>query len=184
MRRRPLLAALGAAPLAGCSALLPASCAEPDSDATRLEFETRAFESVKRWWDSRGTILATRSAHVERFEPPEAVAERRDVALSADERRFLEETDFDESMVVGVLVGSSGESSEPDVTAVVREDRRVHCYVCIDRRGSTDDLAPYARLIRVREPRTPEGVRVTFTNGRESTETFDSDGTGTDIAER
>ncbi len=41
----------------------------------------------------------------------------------------------------------------------------------------TDDWAPQPRLVRVDSAWEPEAVRVTFTNGQDSTETFDSDGT-------
>ncbi|ELY66404.1 hypothetical protein [Natronococcus jeotgali] len=182
MSRRGLLAALGTVPLAGCS--LPALCARPSFRDDRLEFETRQFSSVGRLWHDQGAILATRPEQLDRFEPPAEIAEQRDAALASDERAFLEETAFGESFVVDLLVASSGQSSDARVTHVVREGDRVHCYVCIRRKGRTDDLAPQGRLVRVAEPWDPEGVRVTFTDGRESTETFDVDGTGAEIAGR
>lgn len=182
MNRRALLAALGTASLAGCS--LPALCARPSFRDDRLGFDTRQFASVGRWWHDQGAILATRPEHVDRFEPPPEVDEQFDAELEADERAFLEETDFDESIVVGLLVASSGQSSDASVTHVVRDDGRVHCYVCIRRKGRTDDLAPQGRLVRIGESWNPETVRVTFTDGRDSTETFDADGTGAEIAGR
>lgn len=182
MNRRALLAALGTVPLAGCS--LPALCARPSFRDDRLEFEARSFSSVGQWWRDQGAILGTRPDHVDRFEPPEEVAAQIDAELSTDERAFVEETNFDESIVVGLLVASSGQSSDASVTHVVREDGRVHCYVCIRRKGRTDDLAPQGRLVRIGESWNPETVRVTFTDGRDSTETFDVDGTGAEIAGR
>lgn len=185
MRRRALLATVGVASLAGCTAAgLPTLCSRPALRADRLEFETMQYASIGRWWSYPGAILATERSHAERFEPPEAIAARRDVDLDDEERAFIDATDFDESILVGVVVGTSGQSTDASVTHVVRDGGRVHCYVCIRRRGRTDDLSPQGRLIRVRESWDPDEVRVTFTNGRDSTETFDSDGTGEDIVRR
>lgn len=187
MRRRALLAAVGSTALAGCSSpVLPTICSRPSFGADRLEFESRDFSSVGRWWRYPGAILATDPDHVARFEPPERVAEERSLEFPADERAFVAETDFDEAIVVGVVVGSSGQSSEAMVTHTVAEDDRIHCYVCIRRRGWTDDLAPQGRLIRVRvsDGWTPEAVRVTFTNGNDGTDTFESDGTRESVAGR
>ena len=187
MRRRALLAAVGSTALAGCSSpVLPTICSRPSFGADRLEFESRDFSSVGRWWHHPGAILATEPDHVARFEPPDWIAEERGLELPADERAFVEETDFDEAIVVGVVVGSSGGSTDAFVTHAVAEGDRVHCYVCIRRRGWTDDLAPQGRLIRVRVPGTwtPETVRVTFTDGTDATDTFDSDGTRESVAGR
>lgn len=180
MRRRPLLAAVGSTALAGCSSpALPTLCSRPSFSADRLEFESRDFSGAGFWWAHREAILATEPAHLERFEPPERLAAERglDPELPADERSFLEETDFDAAFVVGVIVGSSGRSTEAMVTHAVAEGERVHCYVCIRRRGLTDDLALQPRLLRVSVPDgwTPEAVRVTFTDGNDSTRTFESD---------
>lgn len=49
----------------------------------------------------------------------------------ADEQAFLEETDFDESIIVGLVVGSSGQSTEAAVTHTVAAEAAVQCYVCI-----------------------------------------------------
>ncbi len=181
--------------VSGCAGL-PTLCSRPSFRADRLDFDTLEFSSVKRWYSYRGTVLATEAAHVERLEPPtpDDVETHRDEELSSDgrrfyedieltsaERAFIETTDFDDSILVGVLVGSASQSSDPRVTHVVREGRSVHCYVCIRRVGFDNVWAPQARLIRVRDSWSPETVRVTFTNGNRSTETFDSDGTGADL---
>ncbi|MXV62025.1 hypothetical protein GS429_08120 [Natronorubrum sp. JWXQ-INN-674] len=184
MRRRDLLATAGLASLAGCTASLPTLCSRPAFRTDRLEFETRRYSSVGRWWSYPGTILATEPAHTERFDPPEEFTAQRDVELESAERAFIDDTDFDESVLVGLVVGTSSQSTAARVTHVVREDHRVHCYVCIRRRGRTDDLAPQGRLIRTAESWNPDEVRVTVTDGNDATETFDSDGTGRDILER
>ncbi|RQG92715.1 hypothetical protein EA462_00320 [Natrarchaeobius halalkaliphilus] len=175
MRRRALLATAGTTTFAGCS--LPTRCSRPSLRADHLEFESEELGSLSRWIGRETAILATRPAHIDRFEPPERIASENDVELSADDRERLERTAFDESFAVGIVVGSSGQSTSARVTHVVRENERVHCYICIRRRGTTDDWAPQIRLVRVETSWKPESVRVTFTDGRDGTETFDTDGT-------
>ncbi|NGM71150.1 hypothetical protein G6M89_19440 [Natronolimnobius sp. AArcel1] len=186
MRRRALLATLGSTMLAGCTVSGPAVCARPSFSADRLEFESRSFSTVGGWWSQPGAILATEPAHLERFEPPERIIEERglDPDRPADEQAFLEETDFDESIIVGLVVGSSGQSTEAAVTHTVAAEAAVQCYVCIRRQGLTDDLAPQARLVRIDRASgwTPEEVHVTLTDGRDSTETTTSNGTRSAIA--
>ncbi|TYT61091.1 hypothetical protein [Natrialba swarupiae] len=177
VRRRTLLAAVGTTTLAGCTTGLPTVCSRPSFRADRLEFETQRLRSISRWVQQEDAALATRPDHVERFEPPSEFAAETDAELADEDRTFLAETDFDEAFVVGIVVGSSGQSTDARVTHVVREDDRAHCYICIRRRGMTDDWAPQPRLVRVDSAWEPEAVRVTFTNGQDSTETFDSDGT-------
>ncbi|WP_124190419.1 hypothetical protein [Natrarchaeobius oligotrophus] len=176
MRRRALLAAVGTTTLAGCAAGLPTTCSRPSFRADRLEYEALELQSLGGWIGRDRAILATEAEHVDRFEPPAEFAAEADVALSSDDRERIDETDFDEGFAVGVVVGSSSRSSDARVTHVVREDARVHCYVCIRRRGETDDWAPQARLVRVESDWDPETVRVTFTNGRDGTDVFDDDG--------
>ncbi|RQG94422.1 hypothetical protein [Natrarchaeobius chitinivorans] len=177
MRRRALLATVGTTTLAGCAAGLPTICSRPSLRADRLEFETDRLRSISRWVGQEDAALATQPAHVSRFEPPEEFAAETDAELVDEDRAVLEETAFEEAFVVGIIVGSSGQSSDARVTHVVREDDRVHCYICIRRRGMTDDWAPQSRLVRVDSSWEPETVRVTFTNGQDGTQTFDSDGT-------
>ena len=189
MRRRALLATAGLTALAGCSSpLLPGLCSRPSFSEDRLDFETHEFPSVEVWWQEypRGALLAREPAHLERFEIPEQIAENLgDPAeygadLSADELAFIEETDFDESILVGVIVAAASGSTSARVTHVVDEGERVHCYVCIRRRSGYSDANTQARLIRVHDSWSPEEVRVTYTYGNDSTETFESAGTGLD----
>lgn len=185
MRRRALLATAGSVGLAGCTTALPTLCSRPAFRADRLEFEAIDFPSLSGWWLERdGAILAADPDHVERLEPPEAAAGELDLEVPDDERAFVDETDLSTSMLVGILVTSAAGSTDARVTHVVREDRTVHCYVCIRRRGMDDVGANQARLIRVADRWTVDGVRVTFTNGGDGRETFDSDGTGAEVRDR
>ena len=188
MRRRALLATAGLTALAGCSSpVLPTTCSRPSFRADRLDFETHEFSSVNQWTTRQGAVLATDAAHVERFEPPEEIIETvgerdhmdvEDILPTPDERAFIENTDFEESILVGVIVLTVSQSMDARVTHVVNEGEYVHCYVCVNWRGTDNVGNPKYRLIRAHDSWTPETVRVTFTNGSASTETFESDGTG------
>ena len=190
MRRRALLATAGLTALAGCAGLpVPTTCSRPSFRADRLDFETHEFSSVNQWSTHETGVLATEAAHVERFEPPENIVEDvaeldhidvEDIRLTPDERAFIEDTNFEESILVGVRVRTAYRSIEPRITHVVNEGEHVQCYVCVNWRGSMSTGLPKAWLIRVHHSWTPEKVRVTFTNGSVSTRTFESDGTGLD----
>ena len=190
MRRRALLATAGLTALAGCTGLhVPTICSRPSSRADRLDFETHEFSSVNRWSPYEDAVLATEAAHVERFELPEDIVEVveeqddmdvKDFRLTSDERAFIENTDFEESILVGVRVLAPYRSTEPRVTHVVNEGESVHCYVCVNWRGPAGSGNWGSWLIRVHDSWTPEQVRVTFTNGSASTDTFESAGTGLD----
>lgn len=175
MRRRALLAALPAATagVAGCP--LFARCSRPPSNADRLEFDSRTADSSE-WANRNEAVLVTEPAHVERLLPPEDSPI--DYELPESDRTYIEDTDFGSAFLVAVVVGSSGNSSEPRITHAVRDDDRIHLYACIRRRGMTDDWAPYPRLVRLFREWTPSGIRVTFTDGRDGVTSFDRDGTG------
>ncbi|AXR80365.1 hypothetical protein AArcMg_0342 [Natrarchaeobaculum sulfurireducens] len=185
MRRRTLLATAGSVGLAGCTTSLPTLCSRPAFRADRLEFETIDFSSLSGWWlRPDGAVLVAAPDHVERLEPPEAVATALDLEVAEEERAFVDGTDLSASMLVGVIVTSAAGSTDARVTHVVRDGRTVHCYVCIRRRGMDDVGAHQARLIRVADRWATDDVRVTFTNGGDGTETFDSDGTGAAVRDR
>lgn len=187
MRRRALLATAGLTALAGCSTRppLPTICSRPSFRADRLDFESREFQTLARWSTYRqGAILATEPTHTDRFEPHEETAELLygDLELSNGERAFIENTDFEESILVGIVVHTNTEGTDASVTHVVDEGESVHCYVCIRWRDRTHVQGSQAKLIRVHESLTPEKVRVTFTDGEVKTEQFESEPTREDLA--
>ena len=160
MRRRALLATTGTVALAGCTTTLPVPCASPSLRADRLEFETTAFPSMTGWWNGfQGAILATEPAHRERFQPPDPAATERDLELGSEARTFIDETEFDESLLLAVLVTTAAGSTDPRVTHVVREGGIVHCYVCVRRRGMDDVGNHQAFLVRTADRWDADRVR-------------------------
>lgn len=186
MRRRALLATAGLTALSGCTRPhLPTICSRPSFRADRLDFEAREFRTLARWsMYHPGAVLATKSEHLERFEPHKETAELlyENLQLTADERTFIEDTNFEESILVGVVVHTNTTNTDARVTHVVNGGEHVHCYVCIRWRDGTHVGGQQARLIRIHEPWSPEKVRVTFTDGEVRTEQFESEPTRVDLA--
>lgn len=142
MHRRDVLAGavLGATVGPGC--LTRSGCPDPELE-NGLTYQERRPGRVLEL-GTEGVVLVTDPGDADRLDAP------------ADHEQWVRDTDFDDLVVLGTQVGSSGDSSELRVLGVDREDRdTVHAYTCIHRQGGTDDWQAYARLLRVPRGETP-----------------------------
>ena len=154
MRRRTVLASAGtAAFLGGCLGNDDSEpndeddgCPDPDLDDELVYSShepTRLFESVD------GGIV-----DVALLTDPDD-AERFDSDLDAEDESFVEGTYFDTDVVIGLQIGSSGESTAPVPLGVERDGGTIRAYTCIEESGSTEDLMMYALLLRVETGSNP-----------------------------
>ncbi|WP_152419466.1 hypothetical protein [Halobiforma nitratireducens] len=127
----------------------------PDNEAVEIDLEDELsyveYNLDKFHNESRGIYLITETDDIDTYTD--------DDVLNSEDRQWIEETDFSESVVLALQVISSRESSEPLIHGVEREyrieqgegrsDETFHVYSCIARSGDTDDSEIYARLLRV-----------------------------------
>ena len=145
MNRRTVLAGAGLTLTAGTGVgcLSRPNCPDPDLGEELSYEEREPRDSALINMGNEGVILLTASDDVDRF-----VDENRPVG--DEDEQWIRATEFDEAIVVGVQVGSSGGSSDLKIRGVERESPgAVHVYSCIATRGMTDDWASYAKLLRI-----------------------------------
>jgi len=141
---------------------LRGSCPTPDIE-NELSYESRESVGPLSPGDE-GAFLVTKSADAAQFDSQ---------YFKEGDEQWVKATDFDEAVVLGVQVGSSGESSPLRVLGVGRDSPdTIRAYTCIEQQGHTDDWAPYTKLLRVnynrRAPHTAtlihweEGEKQTF----------------------
>lgn len=155
MRRRRCLGLLGGVGLAfssGCLSNIEHGCPAPDLE-NELEYEQRTASAVYPVGEE-GVRIARDSADVDRFDSE---------YLESIIAEWARNTDFDQQVVLGIQVGSSGESSPLNILGVERENNEtVHACSCIEKKGATDDLGPYASVLRVPfEEQPPENATLT-----------------------
>ena len=164
MNRRSLLAvaALSVPPLSGgCLSDLgttlsntSSGCQDPGL-SNELPYEMRDAGELKDLWD--GAVLVTDLDDIDRLD------ER---VLGAEDETWIRETDFSADVVVGVQVGSSGQSSDIEILGVERDGETLSVYSCIEHRGMTDDWVAYTRLLRVaHDGEPPTAVVLTHREG-------------------
>lgn len=155
MNRRQWLALLGGAGAinsTGCLSSGSEGCPVP-SLQNELEYEQRSPTAVFKTGDE-GIRLVSSSAEVDRFDSD---------YLESEIAQWARDSQFNEQVVLGIQVGSSGESSSLKVLGVEREDDgSIHAYSCIERKGATDDWVPNAGVLRVPfEEKRPETATLT-----------------------
>jgi hypothetical protein len=73
--------------------------------------------------------------------------------LTDEDQQWMDETDFAESVILGLQVNSSIESSDLKIHGIDREEGQneetFRVYSCIAHPGETDDSTIYSRLLRV-----------------------------------
>ena len=168
MNRRSLLAvaALSVPPLtAGCLSDLgttlsntASGCPDPGL-SNELDYEARESGELKDLWT--GAVLLRSPDEIDRLD------ER---VLDAEDETWIRETDFSADVVVGVQVGSSGQSSDIEILGVERDGETLSVYSCIERPGMEDDWGAYTRLLRVaHDGEPPTAVVLTHREGGEET---------------
>lgn len=162
MNRRSVLAAgLSLFPIGGgCVSriTIAGSCPDPAIE-NELSYEEYDSGPLKDLWD--GAVLVTGIDEIDRFD---------EWLLNDVDRQWIAETDFTRNVVLGVQVGSSGESSDLEILGVERDGGTVHVYSCIAKPGRTDDWLAYTRLLRVTyEGDPPDSAVLTHWEGGEKT---------------
>ena len=144
----------------------------PDTWIVEEEFEAElSYDEydLERFHDSlHGIFLVTESDESDLFERGFWDEE----LLTNEDREWIEETDFTENVILAIQVFSSSDSSDLKIYGVARtgiNDETFHAYSCISRPGRTDDLEPYARLLRVPHGgNPPDSVALTHVEGENS----------------
>lgn len=155
MQRRQWLALLGGAGGAnatGCLSSIGHGCPAPNVQ-NELEYEQRTATAVFATGDE-GVRLVESSAEVDQLDSE---------YLESEVARWARNTQFEERVVLGIQIGSSGESTPLKVLGVEREDDgTIHAYSCIEQKGASDDWVPYASVLRVPfEEQPPEKATLT-----------------------
>lgn len=143
---------------AGCLSRITGGCPDPELE-NELSYEVHESAGLRSHWE--GATLLTDAEEIDRFD---------EEWMSDDDRQWIKETEFSQSVVLGVQVGSSSRSSDIEVLGVERDGDALHAYTCISDPGGTDDWQAYSRLLRVpRGEEPPTAAVLTHWSGGEET---------------
>ncbi|MCU4926602.1 hypothetical protein OB905_11520 [Halobacteria archaeon AArc-dxtr1] len=151
MNRRDVLRGAGVAmtaSLAGCLETVDELSTRFGGGCPSRDIEELSYESQRSSRDiigfEQGIRLATAADHAEKFDR---------------EFRFIRETDFETSVIVGVQAISSVSSDAFEISAVGLEDEStIHVFTCIPDSSRSDVAYTHARLLRI--PREEVGSTV------------------------
>lgn len=141
MQRRQVLTSMvgiGTAGLAGCLEVFD-SCPDPEIES-ELSFDVNQLDG--RLIDEPPVTmvgLAISAEDVDQFD-----------GATTDEQAWVRDTDFDQSVVVGVQLVAGSDASSPVILGVGQENGAdIRVYTCIEYGGQQADAVPHSYLLRV-----------------------------------
>ncbi|WP_227355894.1 hypothetical protein [Haladaptatus salinisoli] len=137
MKRRVFLSTTALTLSNGCLSLLASDCPNPTLE-DELSYEKRDATSL---FIGEGAVLVTDRDETNRFNSR---------VFGGAAKQWVKDTELDNKVVLGIQVGTSGESSPLQILGVERKNATTfNAYTCIAHPGQTNDWVPYAKLLRV-----------------------------------
>ena len=153
MRRRSLLAAITAGSLgtSGCFSPFMNDCPDPEFEE-EIEYESNNPENLFES-SSNGSVLIRRKEDINRFDSPN---------FSEEDKQWVENTDFDNTWVIGIQVSSSSSSSDFELLGIERKNEDdITAHTCLPTVDNSKVLVHYTRLLRIpHQDKIPRAIRV------------------------